>query len=443
MNGIENLSNIELEEHVIAACLADCNIFTALSDKMNADIFSDRESRVIYEIMQGMEKSGDVIDVATVGMTLYSRGISLTRFIKEEIPSFEVTRRRVEILTSLEFKRRIYNFCVQGITMATTPASDVSDINRMISNFTSEARVDLSRGITFKDSVKMLTDDIVKRKEGKIETGIRTGLNIFDKRNGLHGGDLVIIAGETSNGKSTLATTIARNVAIQGIPVVYYSLEMGAVQLTARILARDVMVASSRLLYAQLTDEEFNSYYDATLKRDELPIYFDDESKTNFQKLCSSARSMARRKGVKIIFIDYLQILVNGEEGSREQILGDMARDLKRLAVDTNACVVALSQLSRDPSNRGGEPSLSRMRGSGQIEEACDMAVLIHRPSLYGKEKYDDGTVTAGTAQLKLAKGRNVGIGSDIVIFDGDLTYFRNDDGNRAMYEDKVDLPFT
>ena len=149
--------------------------------------------------------------------------------------------------------------------------------------------------------------------------------------------------------------------------------------------------------------------------------------------MCSSIRRMVKRYGVKVVFIDYLQILANGSRDNRESLIGDMARDLKRLAVEENICVCALSQLSR-PKDEKGRPRLNQMRGSGQIEEACDMAVLIHRPNLQ-KE----------SANIYLDKGRNIGVAKDIIKFNGNLSYFSDfeqGDPSAPYKEQKEDLPF-
>lgn len=442
MNALINNYNLELE--VISAFISDGDIFHALSPSLSRELFTQPETQMAYDVMKDIEKNGEVVDFLKVGTILNEKGVDITQFISNYAASYEVTRQRVDMLQNLMMKRKLYFLCIEGQRIAMTPTADVEefqDLMQKFSTITCEQEADVVRHC---DVVDELVADVSKRMEGKGETGMRTGLDIFDKRNGFHTGDLVIIAGETSNGKSSLATTIARNMAENNIPIAYYSLEMSAKQLAARIISKDAQTPSSRLLYSRLNSEEYNRLYDAALDERNMPIFFDEKSKMSFKRICNSVRGLARRKGVKVAFIDYLQILVNGKENeSREQMLGDIARDLKRLAVEANVCIVALSQLSRDPNNKGGEPALSRMRGSGQIEEACDMAVLIWRPELYGKERYADNTSTKGTAMLKLAKGRNVGIGKDIVLFDGDLTYFRNDDGSRVkITEKKSNLPF-
>ena len=162
------------------------------------------------------------------------------------------------------------------------------------------------------------------------------------------------------------------------------------------------------------------------------------------RRMCTSIRAMVRTRGIKVAFIDYLQIMVNGSGDNREQLLGDIARDLKRLAVELQICIVAISQLSRAKDKP--EPTLSEMRGSGQIEEACDTAVLVYRPFIYGIERYKDGRLTYGTAQLTIAKGRNIGLSQEIVQFNGDLTYFYDavdaPKNEAHPYSDNEPLPF-
>jgi replicative DNA helicase len=306
--------------------------------------------------------------------------------------------------------------------IATDPTANVEDFDKLMTELHDTTAAQETGEMTFGEAVKQLRQDMVSRIDGTGDAGMMTGLHIFDSHYGLHAGDLVIFAGRTSQGKSTLATTIARNMGLMGIPSAYYSLEMGAKQLTARIMARDTMLSSSRMLYDKMNEGELARFDKQVATMQQLPIHYDDKSKTSFPRLCTSIRSMVRKHDIRIAFIDYLQILANGSADNREQLIGDMARDLKRLAVELDICIVAISQLSRAKDKP--EPTLMEMRGSGQIEEACDTAVLVYRPFVYGIERYKDGTLTYGTAQLTIAKGRNIGLAQEVVAFNGDRTYF-------------------
>lgn len=432
MTDITQLFNTQAEEEVIAACISDVNIYDALSENLSEELFSTTPCQQALSIIKAIVKDGKKPDYVEFGMRLSAAGGDITRFMLPSMPSYSLTNQRVELLRGLARKRSLYTLCCEGIRIATDPTADVADFQKIITGLSDASAGQTEAMISFRDTVKTLREAVVSRMSGHGEQGIMTGLHVFDTRMGFHQGDLVIIAGETSQGKSTLATTIARNVALQKIPCAYYSLEMGANQLTARLLARDVLITSSRLLYDKLNDSEYSQLYDVSEKLSGLPIYFDERSKTSFEKMCSSIRAMVRRYGIKIAFIDYLQILANSATANnREQLIADIAREFKRIAVEENICIVLLSQLSRDPS--GHEPTMSRLRGSGQIEEAADVVILVYRPSVYGIATYPNGTSTADSAKLIIAKGRNIGLGEDIVAFNSELTFFSDFTPEQAL----------
>lgn len=421
-NNIFQLNNVEAERELVAGCLSDDNIWQAVSPLLTEDMFTDYEARKAYDVMRQMEQDGKQMDLTEFGQRLVSAHGNVGLFMTGSITSYELTKQRAELLRELTVRRKVYALCTKGMTITTDPTASLDDFEKLLQDLRDTSSDGDTGEQSFGDTVKQLRQDMKGRIEGTAEQGMMTGLHIFDSHYGLHAGDLVIFAGRTSQGKSTLATTIARNMALMGTPSVYYSLEMGAKQLTARIMARDTMLSSSRMLYDKMNDGEMARFDQQAAMMQQLPIYYDDKSKTSFKRLTTSIRAMVRKHAIRIAFIDYLQILANGSGDNREQLIGDMARDLKRLAVELNICVVAISQLSRAKDKP--EPTLMEMRGSGQIEEACDTAVLVYRPFVYGIERYKDGSLTYGTAQLTIAKGRNIGLAQEIVMFNGDLTYF-------------------
>lgn len=444
---IFQLNNVEAERELVAGCLSDDNIWQAVSPLLTEELFTDYEAKRAYGIMRQMEREGKQMDMTEFMMRYASVNGNISLFLTNTIASYEITKQRAELLHSLTVKRKLYALCTKGMSIATDPTASVEDFEKLLTDLHDTTAAQETGEMTFGEAVKQLRQDMAQRIDGTGEAGMMTGLHIFDSHYGLHAGDLVIFAGRTSQGKSTLATTIARNMGLMGIPSAYYSLEMGAKQLTARIMARDTMVSSSRMLYDKLNDGELSTFDSKAATMQQLPIYYDDKSKTSFKRLCTSIRAMVRKHAIRITFIDYLQILANGSGDNREQLIGDMARDLKRLAVELNICIVSISQLSR--AKEKPEPTLMEMRGSGQIEEACDTAVLVYRPFVYGIERYKDGTLTYGTAQLTIAKGRNIGLAQEIVQFNCDLTYFydRTDEQQKIQaqssgWDDRDPLPF-
>ena len=443
-SNIVQLNNVEAERELLAGCLSLDNIWQSVAPLLSEDMFTDYESRKAYNIMRQMDKEGLQMDITVFASRLASVNGQVLLFVSDKAASFELCKQRAEYLKGLTIRRKLYVLCTKGMSMATDPLADVEGFNRLMTDLNDTTATETTAQ-TFGETVKKLRSDMVERSAGNGEPGMMTGLHIFDVRYGFHRGDLVIFAGRTSQGKSTLATTIARNMAIMGTPSAYYSLEMSALQLTARIMARDTMLSSSRMLYDKMSDGEIGRFDVQAERLQNLPIYYDDKSKTSFSRLTTSIRAMVRKHGIKIAFIDYLQILANGSGDNREQLIGDMARDLKRLAVDLDICIVAISQLSRAKDKP--EPTLSEMRGSGQIEEACDTAVLVYRPYVYGIQRYKNGETTYGTAQITIAKGRNIGLAQEIIKFNGDLTFFHDADdaadvAQQPVFEDKDPLPF-
>ena len=438
------LNNVQAERELISACIIDDDIYQSVASNLSEELFTDYESRKVYGILRQVEREGKKIDATDVAMRIASIGGNIGLFITTENVSYEMTKQRAELLYELSLKRKLFGLCNKGISIATDPTATMEDFQKLLHDMSNQTSGTSNVVQSFGDTLRELRKDMVERKDGNMEQGMMTGLHIFDSHFGLHGGDLVIFAGRTSQGKSTLATTIARNMGLMGIPSAYYSLEMGAKQLTARIMARDVLLSSSKLLYDKVNDGELVKFDQKSETLRQLPIYYDDKSKTSFTKMCTSIRAMVRTRGIKVVFIDYLQIMVNGSGDNREQLLGDIARDLKRLAVELQICIVAISQLSRAKDKP--EPTLGEMRGSGQIEEACDTAVLVYRPFIYGIERYKDGRLTYGTAQLTIAKGRNIGLAQEIVQFNGDLTYFYDavdaPKNEAHPYSDNEPLPF-
>lgn len=425
---IGQLFNVEAERCVISGFLCNDYLFNAVNAQLSEELFTDNENRKAYRILCELSDKGKEIDITEFTKLYMKYGGDITKFLTETTTSYELTLQRVDMLKDLSYRRKVYQLCTRGLTIATDPLTDREEIAKLLTSINDASTGEHDEVKSFGDVIKELRSDIVERKAGNGERGIMTGLHIFDSRYGLHCGDLIILGGRTSQGKSSLATTIARNMAIMGIPSAYYSLEMGAKQLTARIMAKDVMLSSSRMLYDKVNDGELESFDRQAAILSNMPIYFDDKSKTSFRKICLSIRAMVRKHGIKVAFIDYLQILANSTDANREQLIGDMARDLKRLAVEENICIIALSQLARAKDRQSPEPTLMEIRGSGQIEEACDIAVFVYRPFVYGIERYKDGTLTFGTAQLTIAKGRSIGLAQEVVNFNGELTYFSDRD---------------
>ena len=435
------LHNVQIERDVLGAMMMDVNIYSMLFDELCPDLFYDGVTRMMYGVMADMRNEGKIPELQEVAMRADVKGINIPEFIGNNIAVYSVVEQQIMKLRDMERRRKLTATCVKMQTLANDPSADVQEAEKLWQEFQESGYDAGDHIVTLKDVAKELMNDIADRMKSGNESGMMTGLHIFDVRHGFQTGDLIIVAAETSQGKSTLATTIARNMGLMGIPSAYYSMEMSQKQLGARIFAREAMIASARMLHGKMTEQEYSNMWDRIAGVADAPVFFDDRSKTSFNAICSSIRRMVAKKGIKIAFIDYLQILANSSGENREQCIGDMARSLKNLAQEQNICIVALSQVSRDKETH--EPSLRRLRGSGQIEEAADMAILIYRPEVYDIRRYKNGVETKGTAKLIIAKNRNGGLGDEIVTFNAGLSFFTDYvQGEHPVEDVNYDMPF-
>ena len=235
------------------------------------------------------------------------------------------------------------------------------------------------------DAIKDVYRQIETNLKGENLTGTDTGFSEINKvSGGLQRGDLIIIAGETSMGKTSLALSMIDKASKQGEAVAMYSMEMTKVQCAARLLSMNSGVPSNQILFSKLDSNYIEQVDRGTGKIQNLPIYFDDNSTSNIDNIIASIRSMKSKYDISGAVIDYLQILnVNTKTQNKEQAMGDVARRLKNLAKELNIWVIALSQLNRDSFNP--VPNLNRLRDSGQIAEAADIVMFVYRPEIYGK----------------------------------------------------------
>ncbi len=273
-------------------------------------------------------------------------------------------------------------------------------------------------------ALKKVYDRITENMNNGTTRGLHTGFGAIDAKGGFQEGDLVVIAAESSQGKTSFALSIVNNAAKLGIPTAYYSLEMEQAQIAGRLMSADTGIPANHILNDNVEDEV--SVLDKSIGRImPMPIFLDDKSTSSVEKIYQSIRKAARRCGVKLVAIDYLQILsCNGIYQNQEIFYGEVARKCKNLAKDLGICIILLSQLSR--CNDTTEPSLRRIRGSGQINEAADWTFTIYRPEVYNRNytgQYSNVT-PHGTALIKCEKGRNVGLFDFICGFNANSTNF-------------------
>jgi len=279
-------------------------------------------------------------------------------------------------------------------------------------------------------------------REGTV-TGIPTGFTKLDElTSGFQPAELVVVAGRPSMGKTAFSLNIARNVAVEHkIPVGIFSLEMSKRQLALRLLCAEARVDAHSVRTGRLADDEWQKLSMCVGVLTEAPIFIDDTPGMGVLELRAKARRLKKEKDVKLVIVDYLQLMQGPKNSeSRQQEISMISRSLKALAKELDVPVVALSQLSRAVEVRGGErrPMLSDLRESGAIEQDADVVLFVYRPEVYGKKADELGNPIEGKAEVIIGKQRNGPVGSVHLMFIKKWAMFENP----AFEEHPAGIPF-
>lgn len=443
------LSDIECEKQVIGA-LMTVDKYRECAEYLTPECFTLQTFREIYKAIGTITDNGSRADPISVfayfqQSTKVKIGIEITDLLEIQmaVASTVTLDQNCRRLADLLQRRKMY---VIGCRLEQAGTCEVGETDTIREECVKDLQaLDETPQTTIKPISAAIRDlDLIVQGNltGDHPRGIPTGFQFLDEKGGLQPTDLWIIAAEFSQGKTSLALDLCFNAASYGYPCAFYSTEMMSTQLTARLLSAKTGISSRIMLQSPLNAEFMKKYDEAIREVENLPIYFDDTSTLSVEKISSSIRSLVRKQGVKVAFIDYLQVLQTNEKTlnrTEEQFFGVVARKFKNLAKELRITIVLLSQIARSKDTT--EPTLSRIRGSGQITEAADVVLLIYRPEAYGKH-YTDHRVNVspeGTAQIKLAKGRNIGTGEFICAFDAATTHFYELDTIPTIEMAKID----
>jgi replicative DNA helicase len=274
------------------------------------------------------------------------------------------------------------------------------------------------------DAVTAAIEDIeaAKLKDGQF-TGVPTGFADLDElTNGFHGGQLIIVAARPALGKSTLALDFARAASIHhDMPSIFFSLEMGRSEIAMRLLAAEASVPLQSMRKGNVEPRDWTTIAATRGRINDAPLYIDDSPNMTLVEIRAKCRRLKQRVGLKLVVIDYLQLMTSGKKvESRQQEVSEFSRALKLLAKELQVPVIALSQLNRGPEQRADKmPAISDLRESGSLEQDADMVILLHRESAYEKDN-----PRAGEADLIVAKHRNGPTRTVTVAFHGHYSRF-------------------
>ena len=437
----------EAEKVVLGTIITESNILDEIRDILPADSFYITKNKEIYQCILDISDRGEHVDIITVVNECRKNKLDITPYDIAQITQnySPIINDHVGILVEKYRRRKLYEI---GAILQSNSYSEVngisdvlSDVKEKLDGLFSSSRESV---FTIRDAVQSVYDNIDKNLRGSSSlTGNPTGFTLLDKRSGgLQTSDLVIVAADSSQGKTSFAIKLVMNC---GCPVAFYSMEMKKEQIAARMMSIESGVPANEILFSKLDSGRIQLIDKGVSRVIEKPVYFDDRSTSNIETILASIRMMKIKYGIKGAIVDYLQILnVNMKGSNKEQQMGDVARRLKNIAKELDIWVIALSQLSRDNNNPA--PSLTRLRDSGQIAEAADMVILIYRPEVYGKKYPEEfsSKSTEGTAMIDVAKGRNVGLMKFLVGFDAKTTNFYELDNNIKEVKDESPhgLPF-
>ena len=435
---------IDLEEVVLGAMMIDKKGVDEVIDILSADAFYKDAHKHIFEAIFKLFENSEPVDLLTVSSQLKKDEkldivggdfylISLT----QRVSSSAHIEFHARIILQKYIQRSLIKISNEIIEEAYDETRDVFDLLD-----TAEAKLyEVTQG-NVKKSTETAQSLVIQAKK-KIEeisnkegmSGIPSGFDKLDKlTSGWQPSDLVIVAARPGMGKTAFTLTMARNVAVNSnIPVAFFSLEMSSVQLITRLISSETGLSSEKLRTGKLEKHEWEQLNVKVKTLEKAPLFIDDTPSLSIFDLRAKARRLASQFGIKMIMIDYLQLMTAGgsqKGGNREQEISMISRNLKALAKELSIPVIALSQLSRAVETRGGSkrPLLSDLRESGAIEQDADIVSFIYRPEYYKIDEWDDEerSPTEGQGEFIVAKHRNGGLENIRLKFIGHLGKFDN-----------------
>ncbi|MBC3883221.1 replicative DNA helicase [Undibacterium sp. LX40W] len=443
--------SIEAEQSVLGGLLLDNAAWDRIADFISEDDFYRFDHRLIFQAIVKLINSSRPADVITVFDYLSASakaddagGLSYLNALAQNTPSAANIRRYAEIVRDRGILRKLITVADEIAGQALNPQG--KEVKQMLDDAESKIFAIAEEGARgaqgFQAIQPLLTqvveriDELYNRDHTSDITGVPTGFIDLDRMtSGLQPGDLIIVAGRPSMGKTAFSINIGENVAIDsGLPVAVFSMEMGGAQLAMRMLGSVGKLDQHRLRTGRLIDEDWPRLTHAIQKMNEAQFYIDETPALSSIELRARSRRLSRQCGkLGLIIIDYLQLMAGNSGGeNRATEISEISRSMKGLAKELGCPVIALSQLNRSLEQRPNKrPVMSDLRESGAIEQDADVILFIYRDQVYNPDSPDKGT-----AEIIIGKQRNGPIGSVRLSFLGEYTKFDNYVGSLSVYGD-------
>lgn len=442
----------ELEEVVLGACMLEKDAYMNICDILVPDSFYDPVNKKIFQAISSLGLTQVPIDMMTVTEQLRKDGtleeVGGALHIAEltaKVYSSANIEFHASIIAQKYLARRLITFAANVETKAFDESNNIEELlQEAESTLFDISQNQLKREVTQIDPVINEALEQIQNAANNENglSGLQTGYRELDKiTSGWQNSDLIIIAARPAMGKTAFVLSMAKNMAIDyNVPIAIFTLEMSNVQLMKRLISNVASLEGEKIKSGQLNREEEDRLNSRLRTVFGAPLYLDQTPGLSISELRTKARRLVREKGVRLIMIDYLQLMnASGLKlGSREQEVSTISRSLKALAKELDIPIIALSQLNRSTENREDKrPVLSDLRESGAIEQDADIVCFIHRPEYYTKATTDsEGNNIRGLAYLIVAKHRSGSVGDVKLHFVSKFAKFENwQEGYEVMQE--------
>ena len=444
---------IEIEEAVLAAMMLDSDCINDVLESLTPDCFYNESNKKIFVAITAIASRNDKVDILTVADELSKSGdleavggASYLSALSMKIGAAANTDYHTKILLQKFIQRELISISYRVQKQAFEDSMPVDDLLQFAQQ---EVFVLAERNMKRDTSpiqmvINQAIDDIQKSQERQDGlSGVPSGYANIDKITyGWQPSDLIILAARPSVGKTAFVLTMARNMAVDyNVPVAFFSLEMSQTQLVKRLLVSETGIPSDKIWGAKKFNDpqDWDTLNERIGKLSRAPLWIDDTPSLSIYEFRSKARRHVQSQNVKMIIIDYLQLMTGPVElrGMREQEVSAISRALKSIAKDLNVPILALSQLNRSVETRGGNkrPQLSDLRESGAIEQDADIVMFIHRPEFFGTAEAD---AYPGQTQLIIAKHRNGETGDVEMRFVASEVRFEDANVHYQQYESRM-----
>jgi len=405
--------NLEIEKSILSSCLSFPDDLDDFADLLGPDDFYKTAHKITFKTITSLHQKNEPANITTVAERLIASGelekagggVALSRLM--DAPPATDPAYYADIIRGHAVRRRLIE--VSNVILKTGYQKEIDPQDALNKAQTAILNIEYGKSGQCSTSLSDLAMDasdryVALQKNSSGVTGVPSGFIDLDRvLCGFQKSDLIILAARPSMGKTALAVNIAINAAKGGYPVGFSSLEMNKNQITNRLFAGESGVNLLKFTSGKFSSEDWGRITEAQIMLHNLPIEIDDTPALHYQEFARRARRMVSKKGVKIIFVDYLGLMQGDKQGGRTEEVSSIARNLKATARSLNVPVVALSQLNRAVESRPDKrPQLSDLRDSGALEQDADVVLFIYRPEKYFKDEKHKGV-----AVIDVAKQRN------------------------------------